>query len=92
MMPGIDGYEVCRRIRTSNPVVPVIFLSAKSEEIDVVVGLKLGADDFVRKPFGRHELLARIGAVLRRAQSQTHGRRSFEQPDPTARLNSESCS
>jgi len=47
----------------------------------VVVGLKLGADDFIRKPFGRHELLARIGAVLRRAQSQTHGRRSFSMHD-----------
>ncbi len=81
MMPGIDGYEVCRRVRTSNPGVPVIFLSAKSEEIDVVVGLKLGADDFIRKPFGRHELLARIGAALRRAQSQTHARRSFAMHD-----------
>jgi DNA-binding response OmpR family regulator len=77
MMPGIDGYEVCRRVRASDQGVPVIFLSAKSEEIDVVVGLKLGADDFVRKPFGKHELIARIGAALRRAQSRAPERRSF---------------
>ncbi len=81
MMPGFDGYEVCRRVRAFNSEVPVIFLSAKSEEIDVVVGLKLGADDFVRKPFGKHELLARIGAALRRARAQTRTRRSFSMHD-----------
>lgn len=77
MMPGMDGYDVCRRVRAFDPGVPVIFLSAKSEEIDVVVGLKLGADDFIRKPFGKHELIARIGAVLRRIQSRKPERRSF---------------
>jgi DNA-binding response OmpR family regulator len=56
MMPHLDGYEVCRRVRASDAQVPVLFLSAKSEEIDVVVGLQLGADDFIRKPFGKHEL------------------------------------
>lgn len=66
MMPGLDGYEVCRRIRATDAGLPVVFLSAKNEEIDVVVGLELGADDFVRKPFGRHELLARIRRALRR--------------------------
>lgn len=68
MMPGVDGYEVCRRVRAADPRVPVLFLSAKSEEIDVVVGLRLGADDFIRKPFGKHELLARVQAGLRRAR------------------------
>jgi len=67
MMPEMDGYEVCRRIRAAKDRVPVLFLSAKNEEIDVVVGLELGADDFVRKPFGRHELLARIRNALRRS-------------------------
>jgi len=67
MMPGLDGYEVCRRIRATRSRVPVVFLSAKNEEIDVVVGLELGADDFVRKPFGRHELLARIRSAIRRS-------------------------
>lgn len=69
MMPGIDGYEVCRRVRAEDASVPVLFISAKSEEIDVVVGLRLGADDFVRKPFGKHELIARIGAALRRTRT-----------------------
>lgn len=68
MMPGLDGYEVCRRVRAEDAGVPVLFISAKSEEIDVVVGLRLGADDFVRKPFGKHELIARIGSALRRTQ------------------------
>jgi DNA-binding response OmpR family regulator len=70
MMPKTDGYEVCRQIRAEDKTVPVLFLSAKSEEIDVVVGLKLGADDFIRKPFGKHELLARIGALLRRTAAK----------------------
>ncbi|HEX2747420.1 MAG TPA: response regulator transcription factor [Verrucomicrobiales bacterium] len=66
MMPKMDGYEVCRRIRASDANVPILFLSAKNEEIDVVVGLELGADDFIRKPFGKRELLARVRAALRR--------------------------
>lgn len=65
MMPGQSGYDVCREIRLTNHTVPVIFVSAKSEEIDIVVGLELGANDFLRKPFGRHELIARIHAHLR---------------------------
>jgi DNA-binding response OmpR family regulator len=77
MMPQVDGYEVCRRVRASDPQVPVLFLSAKSEEIDVVVGLQLGADDFIRKPFGKHELLARIRAVVRRMQARNPRARSF---------------
>ncbi|MFT4549807.1 MAG: two-component system alkaline phosphatase synthesis response regulator PhoP [Pseudoalteromonas tetraodonis] len=69
MMPNVDGYEVCRRVRAADSVVPILFLSAKSEEIDVVVGLELGADDFVRKPFGTHEFLARVRAAVRRSQT-----------------------
>ncbi|WP_395753547.1 response regulator transcription factor [Prosthecobacter sp.] len=79
MMPGIDGYEVCRRVRAADSSVPILFLSAKSEEIDVVVGLRLGADDFVRKPFGKHELIARIGSALRRTQTvQSPASASFQ--------------
>ena len=67
MMPGVDGYEVCRRVRDSDRQIPILFLSAKNQEIDVVVGLDLGADDFIRKPFTRSEVMARIRAALRRS-------------------------
>jgi DNA-binding response OmpR family regulator len=67
MMPEVDGLEVCRQIRAMNPRVPIIMLTAKGEEIDKVVGLKMGADDYITKPFGIHELLARVAAVLRRS-------------------------
>ena len=70
MMPGVDGFEVCRRIRATDPAVPILFLSAKNEEADVVVGLGLGADDFIRKPFTRAEVIARIRAALRRVTPQ----------------------
>jgi len=81
MMPGVDGYEVCRRVRAADARVPILFLSAKNEEIDVVVGLKLGADDFMRKPFGKHEFLARIRAALRRVQVPGVLGRSFTMRD-----------
>jgi DNA-binding response OmpR family regulator len=66
MMPEINGYEVCRRIRKSDGRIPILFLSAKNQDIDVVAGLDLGADDFIRKPFTRAEVMARIRAALRR--------------------------
>jgi two-component system alkaline phosphatase synthesis response regulator PhoP len=66
MMPGLNGYDLCRKVRAVDPHIPILFLSAKSEEIDVVVGLEIGADDFVRKLFGKRELLARVHAILRR--------------------------
>jgi DNA-binding response OmpR family regulator len=66
MLPGIDGLEVCRRIRALAPV-PVIMLTARGDEADRVVGLELGADDYVAKPFSTKELVARVRAVLRRA-------------------------
>lgn len=66
MMPEKDGYTVCREIRSHSNLVPIIFLSAKSEEIDRVVGLELGADDYIMKPFGTREVVARIRAVTRR--------------------------
>jgi len=70
MMPGKDGYEVCRAIRKRNETVPIIFISAKSEEIDRVLGLELGADDFIMKPFGVREVVARIRAVTRRCMAR----------------------
>jgi DNA-binding response OmpR family regulator len=69
MMPKASGYDVCRELRARGARVPVVFLTAKGEEVDKVVGLKLGADDYITKPFGVHELLARIEAVLRRART-----------------------
>ena len=68
MMPERSGYEVCREIRAKDQKIPIIMLTAKGEEIDKVVGLELGADDYVTKPFGVRELLARIAAVLRRSR------------------------
>jgi two-component system response regulator MtrA len=68
MLPTLDGYEVCREIRKTSRV-PIVMLSAKSDTVDVVVGLELGADDYVTKPFEMPELVARARAALRRAAS-----------------------
>ncbi len=67
MMPEMSGYDLCREIRKRDTLVPVLILTAKSQEIDKVVGLELGADDYITKPFGVKELLARVSAALRRA-------------------------
>ena len=67
MLPGIDGYELCRRIRAKMST-PILFLSARDTELNKVVGLELGADDYLAKPFGVRELLARTRALLRRSQ------------------------
>ncbi len=68
MMPEKSGYDVCRVVCSTNEDIADIMLTAKSEEIDKVIGLQIGADDYITKPFGVHELLARISAVLRRSQ------------------------
>ena len=80
MMPKRDGYAVCREIRRVDNEVPVIFISAKSEEIDRVIGLELGADDYIMKPFGVREVVARIRAVTRRTLAR--------QPTPELASNS----
>ncbi len=72
MLPGLSGTEVCRQIRTKSSV-PIIMLTAKDSEIDKVVGLELGADDYVTKPYSSRELIARIRAVLRRGEIQDAG-------------------
>lgn len=66
MLPGMSGFDICRRLRASNNQVPIIMLTAKEEDIDKILGLELGADDYLTKPFNPRELIARIKAVLRR--------------------------
>ena len=71
-MPGLGGMEVCKRLRAARMQMPVIVLSAASDEMDKVLLLELGADDYVVKPFGARELLARVKAALRRAVPESH--------------------
>lgn len=66
MLPGLSGYDICKQLRAKHLATPILMLTAKSQELDKVVGLDLGADDYVTKPFGVRELLARINALLRR--------------------------
>jgi DNA-binding response OmpR family regulator len=70
MLPGLNGYDVCKELRAKNLTVPVLMLTAKGQEMDKVVGLELGADDYVTKPFGVRELVARVHVLLRRVQKQ----------------------
>jgi DNA-binding response OmpR family regulator len=67
-LPGLDGVEVCRRMRGDNDWTPVLFVTARDDEVDRIVGLELGADDYVTKPFSPRELVARVTSVLRRSQ------------------------
>jgi DNA-binding response OmpR family regulator len=68
MLPKMDGWEVCRRLRQGNNNVPIIMLTARGEDVDRIVGLELGADDYMVKPFNPRELVARVKAVLRRSE------------------------
>ncbi len=69
MLPRMDGLAVCTKIREKNPGTPILMLTAKSEEVDRIVGLEIGADDYVTKPFSVRELMARVKALLRRSQA-----------------------
>ena len=77
MLPRMSGFDVCKTVRKKGNNVPIILLTAKGEEIDKVLGLELGADDYVTKPFGLRELLARIKAVLRRGEEKEKSQNSF---------------
>jgi len=68
MLPKLDGFEVCKRIRERNKQVPLLMLTARSEELDKVLGLELGADDYITKPFGIREFIARVKALMRRVE------------------------
>src|SRR4026209_1077599 len=72
-MPGIDGFETLRRLRSGGSKAPVLMLTAGDEEMDKVIGLELGADDYMTKPFGLRELMSRIKALLRRAYGDLAG-------------------
>ena len=78
MMPGIDGFEVCRRLREQSSSIGIIMLSAKSQEMDKVQGLMLGADDYITKPFSPSELLARVDAIYRRVSMSGGGKNADE--------------
>lgn len=69
MMPKISGFDVCKKLRADNNETPVIFLTARGDEIDKVVGLEIGADDYITKPFGLRELMARVKVILRRNEN-----------------------
>ena len=69
MLPGLDGVEVCRRLRALHPLLYIVMLTARADEMDRVIGLEVGADDYVTKPFSLHELVARVRAALRRVQA-----------------------
>mgnify|MGYP001111880778 CR=1 FL=1 len=90
-LPELDGFDVCRRIRAQSDV-PILFLTARDDEIDRVLGLELGADDYVTKPFSPRELVARVRAILKRTAgprplpSLTHGRLSLNSVAHTCRL------
>ncbi len=73
MLPGEDGLSICRRLRQNNNDIPIVMLTAKGDEVDRIIGLELGADDYIAKPFNPRELLARIKAVLRRRVQEAPG-------------------
>lgn len=80
MLPGLSGYDVCKQLRAKKVPTPILMLTAKGQEIDKVIGLDLGADDYVTKPFGVRELLARIHALLRRGGSNAGGTAPGSEP------------
>ncbi|MEJ2697396.1 MAG: response regulator transcription factor [Candidatus Sulfobium sp.] len=80
MLPGLDGVEICRRLRARQSYVPILMLTSKSSEIDRVLGLEMGADDYVTKPFSIVELIARVKALLRRVDLLAQEQQTFEEP------------
>ena len=69
-LPGLDGVEICKRLRAEGDWTPILFVTARDDEVDRIVGLELGADDYVTKPFSPRELVARVGSVLRRSDGR----------------------
>ena len=77
-LPGLDGIQVCRRLRAEDDWTPILFVTARDDEVDRVVGLELGADDYVTKPFSPREVIARVGSVLRRTRLHERGDAAHE--------------
>lgn len=75
MLPGTDGFDICRRLRQEKCHIPILMVTAKTEEVDKILGLELGADDYITKPFSIREVLARVKAIFRRVEvdQETHG-------------------
>lgn len=80
MLPGKDGLEICRRVRAVSPATPILMLTARSTELDRVLGLEIGADDYLTKPFSIRELVARVKALFRRSETQGAGAAPGSQP------------
>ena len=89
MMPRMSGLDVCKHLKSKRPAIPIIMLTARGQEVDKVVGLELGADDYVTKPFSIRELLARVKAVLRRVESVPKGKDRYTFGD--VEVNLQSC-
>jgi DNA-binding response OmpR family regulator len=81
MLPGVDGLEICKRLRAENNTVPILMLTAKSEEIDKVLGLEMGADDYITKPFSIREFIARVKAITRRAKVSQEEREAMPEEE-----------
>ncbi|ULT55930.1 response regulator transcription factor [Neobacillus drentensis] len=81
MLPKLDGMDVCKKLRQQNIMTPILMLTAKDDELDKILGLELGADDYMVKPFSPREVIARVKAILRRAQFQTEAASDKEQAD-----------
>ncbi len=81
-LPGIDGFQVCRKIRESNKILPILMVTSRAEEIDKVLGLELGADDYVTKPFSVRELAARMKVLVRRFEQIQEAKKNAPQPGP----------
>ena len=81
MLPGLNGYEVCKKLKETSPELPIVMLTAKSQESDIVTGLDLGADDYITKPFSILEVLARINALWRRKCSGSTVQEDFQTGD-----------
>lgn len=82
MLPGMDGFEVCKRLRTHDRWLPILMLTARKDDLDKIIGLELGADDYLSKPFNPRELEARIKTILRRSEQRAEPVESADSDDP----------